>query len=98
VGGVPRDDEVEERLDAGWSVSDIAQWAGCSAKSVRNVAHAAGLELPQARRRAARLDELYDDLDALQGWLEAGESAPAIANRLSVSLADVRTVCSSRRA
>jgi transposase len=89
VGRVPTDDEVAGFLDDGWSVEDVAVWADCSARSVRNVANAAGIELPQARRRADRLAVL-DDADALRAEVATGASVSAIAARLSVGIAEVR--------
>jgi hypothetical protein len=89
VGRVPTDDEVADLLDDGWSVQDIAGWADCSARSIRNVANAAGIELPQARRRAGRLAVL-DDADALTTEVAAGTWVSAIAARLSLGVAEVR--------
>lgn len=83
-------DEVEDLLDDGWAVAEIAAWADCSARSVRNIANGAGIDLPQARRRAARLDVLHHDSEALRGWLDAGETASSIAHRLAVEVAEVR--------
>jgi hypothetical protein len=90
VGRVPTVDEVENLLAAGWSVTDIAAWAECSAKSVRNVANAAGIDLPRARRRADRLDVLHHDTETLRGWLDAGETPSRIAHHLVVDVAEVR--------
>ena len=49
VDWVPALEEVAAALDAGDRVVDIARRAGCSPRSIRNVAHRGGLALPQAR-------------------------------------------------
>jgi hypothetical protein len=60
VGGRVPTADVASALDAGRSVSDIAAAWGCTPRTVRNVANAARLSLPQARRRVQRQAPMSD--------------------------------------
>jgi hypothetical protein len=90
VGDVPTIDEVSAALDAGHSVADIAWSAGCSARSVRNVAHRGGLALPRARQRAHRADRLADSAWLREQLGQPGASITAVASLLGTEIANVR--------
>lgn len=88
-GRVPTITAVAGALDDGASVREIAARWGCTARSVRNVAHRAGLVLPQARRRAVRQAPLGDPM-WLTHQIDAGRSATSMADELGCSATEVR--------
>ena len=88
---MPALEEVAAALDAGDRVVDIARRAGCSPRSIRNVAHRGGLALPQARLRAVRDARLTD-----AAWLrdcveQRGASPSGVARELAVGILEVHT-------
>ena len=87
---MPTLDEVAAALDAGERVVDIARRAGCSPRSIRNVALRGGLALPRARRRAVD-DENLADAAWLRDRVERGGVSPSgLAAELAVDVAEVR--------
>ncbi len=81
-------DWLEQLFAGGISVSEIASMAGCTPRTVRNRANAAGIGLPRSRLLQRRQDRLAD-----RAWLtEAvaeGKTPSEIARRCEVSTHDV---------
>lgn len=94
-GRVPAAEDVESAIADGWSVADIAFEWGCSPRSVRYVAAAAGITLPRARLRAQRRAVL-EDPDWLRQQL-AVRTVSALAAESAVTAKEVRAIAARHR-
>ena len=70
----PSADEVAARFDVGISAAQIADEFSCTTRTVRNVAHRAGVALPLERRTRRRSALLDDPVWLANAVLEEGKS------------------------
>jgi transposase-like protein len=81
--------DVEDRLDAGERVIDIAAFYGVSARTIRNRLHTAGRPTATHRRRASTEARLADPVWLHQQFITERRSPSLIAGRLNVTTHEV---------
>jgi predicted transcriptional regulator len=81
-------------FEEGWSAAEVADVYGCTARTVRNVAHRHGVVLPRTQR-AVRRAELLGDSAWLRAALAAGRSPTELARELGGAAFEVTAALSA---